>query len=141
MASGDPGRFGGVGDDTPPEPLGDPGNEAVAEGTEALHPFGRPIIHSHADGQIGPAPNSAAKFRQPGCFIIEAQVWLAVSVGVANQPQAGSVMRGAEVGCAKHAPCRIEPERGQVPENLPEPVAAVAVEQPLDVLHENVTGS
>ena len=44
---------------------------------------------------------------------------LAVAVG--SNEEAGALVGCPHVGCSKQAPSRIEPEVGQVPENLPEP--------------------
>jgi hypothetical protein len=126
-------------DDSSADPLSDVGNKGVSEGLEADHPLGNPISHSQTSGWIGPGPTRATKFRHPGHFIIEGEVWFVVSVGVANQPDAGALMRRIEVGCAKHSPRRIEPELGQVAEYLSE--SPSGVEESLDVLHEDVAGS
>lgn len=47
-------------------------------------------------------------------------------------------MRCSDLGSAKHAPLRIEPERGQAPENGSEPVVN---KQPWDVLQDDEAGS
>jgi hypothetical protein len=48
-------------------------------------------------------------------------------------------MRCARVGSSKHSPFRIEPETGQVPENVPEPSSPN--KESRDVLHDHVPGS
>jgi hypothetical protein len=71
--------------------------------------------------------------RQPGCFIIDGESWLPVSVGVANQPEPISDMRGANCGSRYNLPFRIIPDLGQVSENASHP----ETKQAWDVLHDD----
>jgi hypothetical protein len=64
-------------------------------------------------------------------------MWLAFAVGVGNKPEAVPPVRGAKGACGKTVPLRIEPERGQVPENTSEAPS----KQSWDVLHDDVSGS
>jgi hypothetical protein len=58
-------------------------------------------------------------------------------VGVGHKNHAVPLMRRAK-GCRRDAfPFRIEPERGQVPENVSE----APIKEPWDVLHDDVAGS
>lgn len=59
----------------------------------------------------------------------------AVAVGQNEDPF--PKVRRANLGRAEHAPIRIEPERGQVPENVPDSTS----QEPWDVLQEDDPGS
>jgi hypothetical protein len=62
--------------------------------------------------------------------------WLSTAVAVGQYEEAFPEMGCPDLGCREHVPLRIEPERGQVPENLAEPPAAVDRKETWDVLQE-----
>src|ERR1700730_3609166 len=68
--------------------------------------------------------------RHPACFIM-------LGVGVGNNPNSFSRMRGANVSSGYALPFRVIPERGQVSENGVKPSS----KQCCDVFHDDETGS
>lgn len=63
------------------------------------------------------------------------------TVGVGQAENALSSVGGAHVGCSKHVPLCIVPERGQAPENTSPCAPVVESKEPCDVLHEDEAGS
>src|SRR6266700_366609 len=59
------------------------------------------------------------------------------AIGVGQQEESFSSVRSADIARSKHIPFRIEPERGQIPENAIEP----SVSESCDVFHEDDSGS
>lgn len=138
-------------------------DDGVAESSKSVHPRGNPISHSTKVGDSGPGVSSATTVRRfrppprpefPGPPIPSAAVgvgnhdprsrcaidgadWFAFAVGVCNNEDAVTEVRGAD-GCRWDAvPFRVEPDLGQVPEYSSKPERKVAC----DVLQDRVSGS
>jgi hypothetical protein len=80
---------------------------------------------------VGVGPSASR--RQPGCFIIDGESWFPLAVGVGNNPEAVSLVSGANVGSWYAMPLRIVPDRGQVSENSLKP----SMKQVCHVFHNN----
>jgi hypothetical protein len=93
---------------------------SVACGLKSAHPSGHPIIHSQnslrrVEGAF-PNPFRCHQLRSESWFTVRPPFQSSAS-GVGNNPDSLSLVRGANGGCSQNSPLRIEPQRGQVPEN------------------------
>ena len=89
-----------------------------------------------------PLPHFAFKRAALACHCAGSSPSLCIDAAGVGQPEhALSSVGGAHVGCSKHVPLRIVPERGQVPENASPRAPVVESKEPCDVLQQDEAGS
>jgi hypothetical protein len=68
------------------------GKDGVSDGSNSVHPIGRPIKNSNCSGVISRPPKASTNRRQLGHFCIDGATKFALRVGVCNKPPTVSLM-------------------------------------------------